>query len=190
MENVIALSLGERDQAGEAVRRLRLLDEQGAIRLEAVAVVERTEAGRVAVLEQAEDVHIKATAAGGLIGGVVGLLAGPVGLLVGGATGAVIGSLVDVADAESSDDVIRSLARAVHAGSAATIAVVDERSPGPVDHLAAELGAALTRRDRRVIEAEVVEAEEAALAQRWDEEGRRSIGDRVRDVKESIAGRR
>ena len=126
MENVIVLNVSTVEQAHESVRRLRLLHEAGDIRLEAFAVVERTEDGRIVVLDEVEDIQITATAAGGVVGGIVGLLSGPLGLLVGGAAGAVFGSLFDLAEAESSDDVLHNVAGAVPPGRAATIAVVTE----------------------------------------------------------------
>ena len=186
MENVIVLNASTVEQAQESVRGLRRLHDAGDIRLEAFAAVERMENGRIIVLDQVEDARITVTAAGGLVGGIVGLLSGPLGLLVGGATGAVVGSLFDLAEAESSDDVLRSLAWAVPPGRAATIAVVTESAETAVDAMASNLGIAVLRRPRAEVELQIAEAETANIARRYAEASKRSIDERLRDIKEAI----
>ena len=101
MENVIALTFGATEQARGAVDALLHLHRSGEIRLEAAAVVERSEDGRVVVLEHAESSRLRGTTGGGVTGALIGLLTGPVGVLAGGATGAVVGSAVDVAEAKA-----------------------------------------------------------------------------------------
>ena len=189
MENVIVLDAPAAEQAQESVRGLRRLHDAGDIRLEAFAVVERTEDGRLLVLDQVEDVQITATAAGGVVGGIVGLLSGPLGLLIGGATGAVVGSLLDLADAESSDDVLRNLSRAVPAGRAATIAVVAETAQTAVDAMACDLGMEVLRKTRAEVELHIAEAEASMNARRHAEESRRTIGERLRDLKDAAVER-
>ena len=169
MENVIVLNVDAVEQAQESVGGLRRLHDAGDIRLEAFAVVERTDEGRIIVLDQVEDIQITATAAGGVVGGIVGLLTGPLGLLIGGATGAVVGSLFDLADAESSDDVLRNFAGAVPPGRAATIAVVTEEDETAVDAMASGLGIAVLRRPRAEVELQIAEAETATMGHRHDE---------------------
>jgi uncharacterized membrane protein len=190
MDNVIVLNARAVEEAQESVRGLRRLHDAGGIRLEAFALVERTEDGRIFVIDQAEDVQITGTAAGGVVGGIVGLLGGPVGLLIGGATGAVVGSLFDLAEAESSDDMLRNLAWAVPPGRAATIAVVTESAQTPVDAMASDLGIAVLRRTRAEVELQIAEAEAASMARRHDEASRRTIGERLRDIKEAAVDRR
>lgn len=168
MENVIVLNVSAVEQAQEAVRALRRLHDAGDIRLEEFVVVERTPDGRTIVVDEVEDVHITATAAGGVVGGIVGLVGGPLGLVMGGATGAVVGSLFDLAEAEGSDDVFRNLAWAVPTGCAATIAVVRESDRTAVDGMAFDLGIAVLRRPRAEVELRIAEAETAGRA-RLDE---------------------
>ena len=125
----------------------------------------------------------------GVIGGIIGLLGGPVGVLIGGATGGVVGSLVDIAEVESSDGVLRTIASAVPSERTATIAVVDEPTPEPVDALASHLGIAPLRRSRAEVESEITRAHEAATGGRQDGDGNRSIGDRLRDIKAAVGDR-
>lgn len=190
MENVIVLTFRGSDRARASLGALRRLHDAGKIRLQAVTVVERTEDGHPVVIDQAEDVQITATATGGLIGGIIGLLGGPAGLLIGGATGAVVGSMVHIAEVESSDDVLRTFASAVPPGHTATIAVIDEPASTPVDALASEFGVAALRRSRAEVELEIAEAQEAAIARRRDEGAKRRIGDQLRDIKEAVIDRR
>ncbi len=159
MENVIALAFSGAEGAREGVEALQRLHRSGDLRLEAVAIIERDQDGRVFALEEAEAVAPKGTVGGGLIGAVVGLLTGPVGLVVGAATGALVGSLVDVAEGESSEDVVRWLGRALPPRHTAAIALVVEATPGVVDALASDLGVALLRRSRAQIEQEIAAAE-------------------------------
>lgn len=172
MENVIALAFSRTDEAREAVRALQGLHRSEQIRLEAVAIIERAEDGRVFALEGAEEVAPKGTVGGGLIGAVVGLLTGPVGLVVGAATGALVGSLVDVAEGESSEDVLRWLARAIPTGHTAAIGLVVETTPAAVDGVAWELGVPVLRRSREQMELEIAAAEIDAQSGIADEPGR------------------
>ena len=134
--------------------------------------------------------HIRATGASGLVGALIGALTGPPGLIIGGVTGAAIGSLVDVADAESTDQLLRMSGETVPPGSAATIAVLVENSEAAVDRLAADLGGTVLRRPRAEVEQEILQAEEAAIAARRDAERTRTVGERLRDVKEAVVDRR
>lgn len=169
MENVIVSVDSTVGEARETVRGLRRLEDAGDIHLEAFALIERTEDGRTVVHDQVEDVQIKATATGGVVGGTIGLLR-PLGVVAGAATGAVVGSLFDIAEAEDSDDVLGSSTGAVPPGRAATIAVVEEPTHAAVDTMASDLGIAVLRRPRAEVDLKIAEAETAAIARRRDEE--------------------
>ncbi len=47
----------------------------------------------------------------------------------------------------------------------------------------------MLRRPRAEVEYEIVEAEEAAMAARREAEGQRTIGERLRDVKDAVLDR-
>ena len=179
MENVIALAFGDSQHARGAVRALQNLHRSGDIRLEDVAIVERIQDGRTIVLEHAESSQLQGAAGVVVIGAVIGLLTGPVGLLVGGASGAVIGSLVDHADAEGSEDLLRWLGRAVPRGHVATIAVVEETTPVAVDALASERGVIPLRRPRADVELEIAGAESQATGEAGGKDNSGAVGDRL-----------
>jgi uncharacterized membrane protein len=159
MENVIALACGDIEHAHKAVRALQDLHRSGDIRLDAIAIVERIQDGRTTVLEHAESSQLRGAAGGGVVGAVIGLLTGPVGLLLGGASGAMVGSLVDHADAEASEDLLRWLARAVPRDHVAAIAVMSESTPESVDAVAWECEAVPLRRPKAAVELEIARAE-------------------------------
>ena len=190
MENVVLLRFAGTDQAEEALRGLRRLHDADEVQLNAAVVVDRVAEGPVVVGEVSEDFHIRATAAAGLVGALIGALTGPPGVIIGGVTGAAVGSLVDVADAESTDHMLRMSGETIPPGSAATIAVLMEKSGAVVDRLAADLGGTVLRRPRTDVDQEILQAEEAAIAARRDAERKRTVGERLRDVKEAVVDRR
>lgn len=178
MENVVVFGFAGSTEARRALPELRRLHDAREIHLRAAAVVGRRDDGRSFALEQAPDDRSRATAREG----VVGLLTGPFGLVLEHAPGALVGSLVDVADPRRSDQLVRCFGDAVPPGSVVTVALVTETEPEPVDALASRLGAALTRRSREDVEREIGSA---------DERPRRSaLRDRLRGVKDAVARRR
>ena len=190
MESVVVITVPDAGEGREMLRELHELDTHEGFHLDAAALVERAGDGRVTLVEAEEDPKLGATAAGTTIGLVLGALTGPIGLLVGGATGAAVGSLVDVADDEDSWTVVRSVSRAVPPGRAAVVAVVAESTPDGLDRLATRVDATLWRRPRADVELELAAAEQAVIAAHRDAARARSIGDRLRDVKEALTGKR
>ncbi len=128
------------------------------------------------MLEEAEEVAPNGTVGGGLIGAVVGPLTGPLGLLIGAGTAALVGSLVDAAEAESSEDVLRWLGRAIPPRHTAAIALAEEPTPAVVDALAWDLGVAVLWRSRDQIEQEIAAAEAEAHADETTDAPRRTGG--------------
>ncbi len=189
MENVILLCFAGTDQAEECLSGLRQLHDAHDVQLEAAAVVDRAADGPVVVGEVSEDFHMRATGAAGLVGAVIGALTGPAGAIIGGVTGAAVGSLVDVADAESTDQILRTFGESIPPASAATVAVIVEKSEAAVDRVAADLGGTVWRRPRAEVEHEMAHAEAAAIAARRDAEGRRTVGERLSEVKEAVLDR-
>jgi uncharacterized membrane protein len=190
MENVIVLTFRGSDRARASFGALRRLHDVGEIRLQAMAMIERSEDGHPIVVDQAENVQLTATATGGVIAGIIGLLGGPAGMLVGGTTGAVVGSLVRMTEVEGTDGVLRMFASAVPRGHTATIAVLDEPAPEPMDALASEFGVVPSRKSRAELEFELAEAQAATLARRREDEAKRTFGDQLRDDNGAVTDRR
>lgn len=161
MENVLAVNFDEDSKAYEAMTTLKELDDQGRIELIGAAVVVRDEDGQVVTKDSVGDTGLQGTATGGMIGLLIGILGGPLGVLIGGAEGLLIGSLVDVSDAEETDSVLTAISRSVHADHTALLAQVDEQSPEVIDAAMARLGGTIERKPLDELKAEIAAAEDA-----------------------------
>ncbi len=186
MENVVVLTASNLNAAQTILQDVRRLEDETAFGLEAAAIVEATEEGGIVIVEQEEKGGAGATAAGVLVGGILGLLTGPLGLVVGGASGALLGSVIDAADAQDARTIVDDVTRSVPPGRAAVVAAVVESTPDPLNRVVADHGATLVRRPRADVERELLAAEEAVLAVQRRAGRDQPISERVRDVKEAL----
>ncbi len=159
--NVISVSFDSDTNAYGALTALKELGSQGRLNVEAAAVVERGDDGKAVIKDRAGDVEFAGTATGGLIGLLIGVLGGPLGVLIGGTYGLMVGSLVDLGEAEDSESVLSQISASVRPGHTALLAQVTEQSPEVVDTAMAELGGSVLRRPVDDVEAEIAAAEEA-----------------------------
>ena len=162
-ENVVAVSFAEDSSAYEAFTNLKELDEQGQVSVEGAAVVQRGDDGAIVTKDSVEEPHA-ATATGGLIGLLIGILGGPFGVLIGGATGLLIGSLYDADDADETESVLAGISSAIRPGQTVVLAELEEQSDEVVDQAMASLGGTVLRRSVDDVEAEIAAAEHAARA--------------------------
>jgi len=163
-ENVVVVRFAEPSRAYQALSVLKECDAGGRIGLESAAVVERTAAGELSIPESADNVGLVGTASGSLIGMLVGVLGGPVGLLLGWGAGAVMGGAFDLERAETSDEALTVLGRAIPPESTAVIASVEEPAVAVIDGEMAKLGGEVTRRPVAEVMDELEAAQEAADA--------------------------
>jgi uncharacterized membrane protein len=163
-ENIVVVRFTEPSKAYQALSVLKECDAAGRIGLESAAVVERTPEGELHIPESAENVGLVGTASGSLIGMLVGVLGGPVGVLVGWGAGALTGALFDIDRAETSDEALAVLGRAIPPGSTAVIAEVEEPVVEVVDAEMYRLDGEVTRRSVVDVMSELEAAEEAADA--------------------------
>ena len=140
---------------------LRRLADDDAITLRAAAVVVREPDGRFWMPESEEHAGVASTAAGGVLGALVGALIGPAGLLLGGAAGAVVGSQADAARAEAAHETLAALASGIPPGTTALIAEIDERTPNTVDAALGAAGGTLQRRSAGDIQGALAERDGA-----------------------------
>jgi uncharacterized membrane protein len=159
--NVLAVSFDPDENAYEALTTLKTLDGQGQLGVEAAAVVVRDDNGDIAVKDSVESFQYAATASGGTIGLLIGILGGPLGVLIGGTYGLMLGSLVDLDEAERSESVLSDISASVRPGHPALLAQVTEQSPDVVDAAMARLGGTVLRRPVADVEAEIAAAEKA-----------------------------
>jgi uncharacterized membrane protein len=164
MENVLAITFPEDANAYEGLTKLKELDGQDRVALAGAAVVVRNEDGGIVVKDQAGDIGYEGTAAGGILGLLIGVIGGPFGVLVGGATGLMIGSLFDLDDADDTESVLTEMSRSVRVAHTALLAQVSEQSPEVVDAAIAALDGRVVRRPLVEVEGEIAAAEEAQSA--------------------------
>ncbi len=160
-ENVLSVSFSEHSNAYEALSRLKELDAQGEVSVRGAAVVVRQEDGKIVTKEEVADESWEDTAAGGLIGLLVGVLGGPLGIVIGGASGVLVGSLFDEDDDDATDSALTDISKSVRVGAPALLADVLEDSPAAIDAAMANLGGTVLRRSRIDVQAEIAAAEEA-----------------------------
>jgi uncharacterized membrane protein len=109
-------------------------------------VVVRGEDGHLVEKDRIESTLLPATTGGGLIGLPLGIIGGPFGVLIGGATGLMVGSLLDVADMDETDSELGAISSAVQVGRTELLAVVLEQSPEVVDAAMSGIGGTVLRR--------------------------------------------
>jgi uncharacterized membrane protein len=163
-ENVIVVQFDEQSKAYQALSVLKESDAEGRIGLESAAVVQRGVDGELTIPDSADNAALVGTASGSLIGMLVGVLGGPVGVLVGWGAGALMGGAFDLERADTSDEALSVLSRAIPPGSAAVIASVEEPAIEVVDAQMAQLNGTVTRKPQWEVMNELDAAEEAAEA--------------------------
>jgi uncharacterized membrane protein len=195
-QNVVVVRFTEPSEAYQALSVLKQCDADGRIGLESAAVVERTADGELRVPEDTDNVGPVGTASGSLIGMLIGVLGGPVGVLIGWGAGALMGGAFDLDRAETSDEALGVLGRAIPPGSTAVIASVTEPAVEVIDGEMKKLGGEVTRRPAADVMDELEAAEDAAAAasrearrtvrQKRKAEAKASYDERVGKLKEKL----
>jgi uncharacterized membrane protein len=171
--NVVIVRFSEPSEAYQALSVLKECDAEDRIGLESAAVVERTANGELRIPEDTDNVGPVGMASGSLIGMLIGVLGGPVGVLIGWGAGALMGGAFDLDRAETSDEALGVLGRAVPPGSTAVIASVAEPAVEVIDGEMKKLGGEVTRRPVADVMDELEAAEDAAAAA--SREARRTV---------------
>jgi uncharacterized membrane protein len=179
MDNVLAITFADDQNAFAGLTALKELDEQGQLGLTGAAVVVRNEDGSIDIKDEVGDVGYAGTATGGIVGLLIGILGGPLGVLIGGATGVLVGSLFDLDDIDDSESVLSEMSHSVLVGRNSVLAEVSEQSPEVVDSAIERLGGMVVRRDVYDVEAEIAAAEEAQRAAK--KEARRILHEKRRE---------
>jgi uncharacterized membrane protein len=197
IQNVVVVRFTEPSEAYQALSVLKQCDADGRIGLESAAVVERTADGeKLRVPEDTDNVGPVGTASGSLVGMLIGVLGGPVGVLIGWGAGALMGGAFDLDRAETSDEALGVLGRAIPPGSTAVIASVTEPAVEVIDGEMKKLGGEVTRRPAADVMDELESAEDAAAAasrearrtvrQKRKAEAKASYDERVGKLKEKL----
>src|SRR5512132_1046484 len=117
-DNVLVVTFGEDPEndtnAYQALTDLKQLDSQEQIKITGAAVITRDLDGRVEVKSEAGEDPYAGTASGGVIGLLLGIIGGPLGVLLGGTYGALVGSLFDIDEVETTESVLGEISKQVH----------------------------------------------------------------------------
>jgi uncharacterized membrane protein len=196
VDNVVVVQFSEPSEAYQALSVLKECDAEGRIELESAAVVERTADGELRIPEDTDNVGPVGMASGSLIGMLIGVLGGPVGVLIGWGAGALMGGAFDLDRADTSDEALGVLGRAIPQGSSAVIASVREPAVEVIDGEMKKLGGEVTRRPVADVMDELEAAEDAAAAasrearrtvrQKRKAEAKASYDERVGKLKEKL----
>jgi uncharacterized membrane protein len=173
VDNVVVVRFADASKAYEALSVLKQCDAEGRIAVDSAAVVERTEDGELRVPEDADNIGPVGTLSGSLTGMLIGVLGGPVGVLIGWGAGALVGGAFDLDRAETSDEALGVLGRAIPPGSTAVMASVHEADIGVIDGEMKKLDGEVTRKPSAEVMDELEAAEEAAAAA--SREARRTV---------------
>lgn len=129
------------------------------------------------------------TLAGGLLGGLIGILGGPMGVLLGGSVGMLTGAIFDSTDGMGGAALIEKVADKLADGENALIAVVDENNEGALDAKLGKYKATIARFDAAVVAEEIEEAME--LQEQMQREAKlRLRAEKKAERKQKIADRR
>lgn len=166
METMIAVSFEGSNGPYDAVTKLQELDRQGQIEVYEARIVERASTGEIIEKEAVRGSNDYAgggvaTASGGLIGLMLGVIGGPVGMLLGGTMGVTTGALIDFETEDRDDSVLGSFVHRIQPGTTALLAHINEQSYEVVDNAMRGLGGNVLRRPAAEVEAELAAAEEA-----------------------------
>ena len=159
--NVLAVSFDPDDNAYEALTKLKELDGQGRLGVEAATVVVRDAKGQIVVKDSVGSLDYAGAAGGGMLGLLLGVIGGPLGVLIGGTYGLLVGSLFDIDEAERTESVLSEISASVRTGHTALLAQVAEQVPEVVDTAMARLGGTVLRRPVADVEAEIAAVEKA-----------------------------
>jgi uncharacterized membrane protein len=173
VDNVVVVRFSEPSKAYQALSVLKECGAEGRIGLESAAIVERTAEGELRIPEGTDNVGLVGTASGSLIGMLIGVLGGPVGVLIGWGAGALMGGAFDLDRAETSDEALGVLGRAIPPGSTAVIASVTEPAVEVIDGEMKNLGGEVTRRSAADVMDELEASRDAAAAA--SREARRTV---------------
>jgi uncharacterized membrane protein len=179
--SVIAVSFEDDGNAYKAMTLLEELASQHRIDVQEAVVVARHEDGQVVAKDRVESSSLPATATGGVLGLLVGIIGGPLGVLVGGTYGLVVGSLFDIYDADVSDSALATISSEVKVGHTALLAVVDEPNTEIVDAAMSDVGGTVARRRLVDVEAEIAAAEDAERTAKREARKELHRGRRERD---------
>jgi uncharacterized membrane protein len=164
VDSVVVVAFKENSKAYEGLSSLKSLSDQQQLTARSAAIVERDQAGTLNVKDSFDTDTGVATAGGGFMGMLLGVIGGPVGMLLGLTGGALAGGSFDLRQADDQDEVLTQLNAAINPGHTVLVAQVNEPSTEVLDKAMGDLGGVVLRRSEADVLSELEAAEDAAHA--------------------------
>lgn len=141
--SVVVASFNDEQVAFAAMDQLKRAQNESAIELKSMAVVQRDTDDKLTIKETGDPGAVRGAAVGGAIGGVIGLLLGPLAIPVA-AAGAALGALTEkLHDAGIDDAKLQRLGNGLRAGTTAVVAMTTANSSSEVSRILTESGASV-----------------------------------------------
>ena len=132
--NVVMINVTSRDDGVRVLDRLDTGTETGEINVEDVAMVYRTDKGKVKIQQSADATAAKGAVKGGGLGLLVGIIAAP--LVPAVAVGAGIGALVGKArESGISDELVKQAGKAIENSAAVVFVLADQANSQAITRL-------------------------------------------------------
>lgn len=168
MERMLVVVYDNEASAYAGKSALRQLEQEGAIVINAGAVVSKDADGMTSV-KQYDDFGPVGTLVGTSVGSLIGLLGGPAGLAIGAASGFALGGIFDLDNVRVGDEFLAEVSQSLSPGKVAVVAEVEEEWTTPVDARMEGTGGTVYRRAlwevRDTVDAKEAAALKAELAQ-------------------------
>jgi len=164
VDSVVVVGFKENDQAYKGLSALKSLSDQQQLTARSAAVVERDQAGTLQIKDSFDAESGVATAGGGLVGMLLGVIGGPYGMLLGLTGGALAGGSFELRHADEQDEVLTQLNAAINPGHTVLVAQVNEPTVAVLDKAMGDLGGVVIRKSEADVLTELEAAEDAAHA--------------------------
>ena len=160
MENIIVVTFEVESEAYQAFSELKANTYNDSYVISQAALAKNS-GGRIEALDwfNVGGVANDDAILGGVLGALIGIVGGPIGMLLGGSYGALVGSTVDLLDADQNNSMMEHVMGCVTDGATVLIAMVQEEEPSAFNANFAKYQSEVTRFDAAEIAVEVEEAQ-------------------------------
>jgi uncharacterized membrane protein len=164
VDSVVVVGFNEDDKAYEGFSVLKSLSGQQQLTARSAAIVERDQNGTLQIKDSFDAEAGMATAGGGLVGMLLGVIAGPYGMLLGLTGGALAGGSFELNRGDDQDEVLTQLNAAINPGHTVLVAQVNEPTVEVLDKAMGDLGGVVIRKSEADVLTELEAADDAANA--------------------------
>jgi uncharacterized membrane protein len=183
VDSVVVVGFKDNSKAYEGFTVLKSLSDENKLTARSAAVVERDQDGKLQIKDSFDADSGVATAGGGFMGMLMGIIGGPVGMLLGLSGGALAGGSFDFRRADDQDEVLTQLNAAINPGHTVLVGQVNEPTIEVLDKAMGDLGGVVLRKSEADVLTELDAAEDAAKAAQ--EAARKAVWDKKKaDIKE------